>query len=474
MSSSKLLNSNLPTVAGHGGATLSGRATSFANAQGAGGSAAVVGTSAEGKISTQQKSIFVKGSDSAQTKVQAKTSDQIVETSTEILVSSNDDDDDDDDTDQITQKITEMYSPTDQLASFRGFSIRVFLGSASNEIITFTDAQDLVLGGGGADVFELQIEGQTNVAEVDIIGDYDASEGDRLSFADSPQPKTEAELAALLSFETLDANDDGIDDATMLRAIADDSIVAILPNTVSSEIVEGTVTFQTTLSIADFLPLDVSVVENNVSDDQRRGQLSSVSAKSSAFANSTGAGSSSSVTVIDGNGNTTTTDQAYQAGATSSSASASVSSSPQGTTVKAIADVPAATTYLLERHDVDLILGTSATDVLTGKDQQDFFVGNDGADIFHLSNVTYSTWKESDIIFDFSVLENDLVQLPDNLNLADIKLTLADINEDKMPDGIFVKSHFSEEFYAVLLDETDVLNVTLLAASSDITAATML
>lgn len=349
-----------------------------------------------------------------------------------------------------------------------------FWGGNAKDTIALTTSRDFALGRGGADIFKLQLKGALDVSQADVILDYDPAEGDRLVLTNFPYLKTEAELATLISFETIDRNQDAIHDATVIRSIADNSIVAVLPNTVNSQVVGDKVAFQTALSITDFLPLDIGDLESTTDGMYSQSQSSTASASSSAFANSAGAGSNSSVTVIDSNGNITmVTDNAYQAGASSSSASASVKLSPAATVIEAIADAPAVTSHISPPPAFDVVLGTSIADLLVGGDHQDFFMGYDGADIFQLSEITYDVWENSDIIYDFSVLEGDTLQLPSNLKLADISLHIEDINGDLVADGITIRATSSGKVYALIVPESNVSDDTLAAISGSIVASSI-
>jgi Ca2+-binding RTX toxin-like protein len=85
----------------------------------------------------------------------------------------------------------------------------VLYGNSGKDILVGGSGQDLLFGGADADVFVLsQPEG---VAQIDVLMDFDAAQGDKIHL---PRGIT----GEGLTLTSVDTNGDGVTDATLVQA----------------------------------------------------------------------------------------------------------------------------------------------------------------------------------------------------------------------------------------------------------------
>lgn len=482
----------------------SSQSTAYANSQGAGGSSSSSSTSPTGENSSSQQSAFVPGASSASANASASSSNQGAETSAEVSVpanggtntsgtaesasagqAENGQEGDEDHSTGSNSSTPSSAEPGNTPEASNNIAPEVvltslLLGTTESDNLVLTNQQDIVFGGQGADRFEFGSEGVMDLNQADVILDFDAASGDRLALGDSIQLTASTDLSDILIFEVADFDGNGVIDSTVLRSVADNSILGVVLNTVAFETVDDQTIATTTLSMADFAPVatDVSITPEQ-STDSTGG--SSSSSSSSSFVDETGAGSDSAAIATDSNGNTTSdSDSAYQDGVTSSSSGASAGASSDGIQADAIANVPASSSdtnaNLTSDTNTDTYtpafqIGTNDNDILTGTEDRDFMVGNAGADIFMLTSTGQPSPDSADIVIDFSADQDDLIQIVTSTDLNSITLQVVDINSDGNLDGTSIGNSITGEIYAVVLNTIDKLGVTTLALGQDIVTA---
>lgn len=482
----------------------SSQSTAYANSQGAGGSSSSLSTSPTGENSSSQQSAFVPGAPSASANANANSSNQGAETSAEVSVPASGgtntsgtsenasagqeengqegDEDHSTGSNGSTPSSTESGNTPEASNSIAPEVVltSLLLGTTESDNLVLTNQQDIVFGGQGADSFEFDSAGVTDLNQADVILDFDTTSGDRLALGESVQLTASTNLSDILVFEVVDFDGNGVVDSTVLRSVADNSILGVVLNTVAFETVDDQTIATTTLSVADFAP---AATDASTTPEQSTGSTggSNSSSSSSSFVDETGAGSDSAAIATDSNGNTTSdSDSAYQGEATSSSGGASASASSDETQADAIANTPASSSdmnaNLILDTDTDTYtpafqIGTNGSDIVTGTENKDFMVGNAGADVFMLTSTGQPSLDSVDIVIDFSADQDDLIQIVTSTDLNSITLQAVDINGDGNLDGTSIGNGITGEIYAVVLNTIDTLGATTLAISQDIVIA---
>ncbi|PZV20513.1 MAG: hypothetical protein DCF21_04760 [Leptolyngbya sp.] len=333
-------------------------------------------------------------------------------------------------------------------------AISLLLGNPDNNLLANTAQQDIFWGGAGADIFQLSSTGVAELTQADIILDYSPAAGDHLAISD-------ALTAEALIFGVLDFSGDGAADSTVVRSSIDNTILAVVLNTVNE-------LGETLLSTADFL--DPAAVEAWVASnpspeleteaESGTSGSSQTSSSSSAFVDGSGAGSSSSATATSPTDETSTSSETvYTPGALSSGGSATATANAEGVNTTASAQAPL----------LDVLIGTAENDVLVGTNNRNIFIGNGGTDIFVLPAIKKTSLETADIIVDFSPEQGDLIQLPSGIAFSDITLQAVDIDSNGTLDGTSIGAVETGAIYAIVLNTVDIFGTSTLATDSFVT-----
>jgi hypothetical protein len=328
-------------------------------------------------------------------------------------------------------------------------TISLLLGTPDNNLLASTAQQDILWGGAGADIFQLSSTGAAELTQADIILDYSPIAGAYLALSDTL-------TAEDLVFDVVDFSGDGTVDSTVVRSSANNSILAVVLNSVNEF-------GETLLSTADFL--DSDAVEDWVAInlppkpelEVEPGTSGSSQASSSSFVDGSGAGSSSSATATTPTGETSTSSETvYTPGASSSGGSATATANAEGVSTTASAQAPL----------IDVLIGTADNNVLVGTANKTIFIGNSGADRFVLSATETTSLEAADIIVDFSPKQGDLIQLPSGIAFSDITLQAVDIDRNGTLDGTSVAAVQTGVTYAIVLNTVDAFGISTLTADS--------
>jgi hypothetical protein len=435
----------------------SSSSSSYAGPQGAGGSSRSSATSPAGETITSQQSTFVPGAASATATASAQASDQGAATTANVSVPAGEQQRSSDPTSAVDSSEPDGEPATDEATSgdnetpqpSPGVAINLLLGTPDDNLLVSTDQQDIFWGGAVDDIFQLSSTGVAELTQADIILDYSPAAGDYLALSDTLTPEA-------LIFEAVDFSGNGTADSTVIRSSIDNTILAVVLNTVNEF-------GETQLSATDFLdPAAVEAwVEINpppeLATSAESGTSNSSQASSSAFVDGSGAGSSSSATATSSTGETSTSSETiYTPGASSSGGTATATANAEGVDTTASAQAPL----------IDVLIGTADNDVLVGTANRNVFIGNGGADIFVLLATAKTSLDTADIIVDFSPEQGDLIQLPSGITFSDITLQAVDIDSNGNLDGTSIGVAETGATYAIVLNTVDILGASTLTAVS--------
>ncbi|MGI8935682.1 MAG: hypothetical protein ACR2FS_16575 [Phormidesmis sp.] len=298
-----------------GSAHVSGSVSSYVSDIGAGGHSAIVVQSSTGEYSISENSAFVPGATSASSSATAEVSDKGATTSASVSVPAGEQSHSSEPSSSSSESeeepaIGETVSNVNETSqTLPVVAISLLLGTPHDNLLTSTAQQD-IFWGGAADIFQLSSTGVAELNQADIILDYSPAAGDHLAIS-------EALTAEALIFDVVDFSGDGTADSTVVRSSTDNTILAVVLNTVNE-------LGETLLSTADFLdPAAIEAwVASNSSPEPGTSGSSQTSSSSSAFVDGSGAGNSSSATATSPTGETSTSSEiVYTPGASSRCAS---------------------------------------------------------------------------------------------------------------------------------------------------------
>lgn len=126
----------------------------------------------------------------------------------------------------------EPFGLQDQLANpsspeAEGLLGYYLLGTSGDDTLLSTSSKDILIGYGGADIFGLDEIGVSELAEADLIADFNFAEGDRLRLGPEISVSN-------IQFQGLDLDQNGSVESTVIRLGDIGPILAIAQNTIDT------------------------------------------------------------------------------------------------------------------------------------------------------------------------------------------------------------------------------------------------